>query len=339
MKVKPGYMVFENGDSKPNEKVTWAVPHTGPALETPTSRDDNSDTVASLCWLKVGGRFVLSTIPRKRVLGIDLNRDPPNMKRAIKYYPMFKEDEMTEELMNYREKYAWVAENKQDHFARMRIYKGFWKEVNAAGRTVVFVHRKFTRLKNYPSIMDVVVYEDYGFSKKIMAPVIGRLNRMYSDFFASIAENYKNAILLEQKRILERIIEIYGSLDTDKIKAEYRSLLKADVKVINRYADKRCVQNLRKGFNIDNFIKATESALKNAGDPRITVESIFHGIHGRTQARRIWKNKNVISVESNAFLNYWYPNEASDMILDIVNKVRPMTKITNYLMEAETTED
>jgi hypothetical protein len=334
MKIKPGYIVFENGNMD-KEMVTWAAPHTGPALETPTSRDDNSDTVASLCWLKVGGRFVLATVPRKRLLGLDLNRDPPTLSKAVRYYEPFKKDENTEELLEYREKYAWVAKNKADHERRLRIYRGFWDEVKKSGRTVAFIHRKFTRMKNYPSIMDVVIYEDYGFSRKILAPVIRRMNRKYAPFFSSISENYKNAILLEQKRVLERVIEIYGSIELEKVKAEYKQLLIGDLKVIRRYADRNRLKKLDDRFTAGNFLSASRSALKNAGEPRITVESIFRGSHGRSQIADICRRKNVISIESNAFLNYWYPNEASDMVLDIVNDVRPMRKITNYLKESE----
>ena len=50
--------------------------------------------------------------------------------------------------------------------------------------------------------------------------------------------------------------------------------------------------------------------------------------------KKLSRRRNVISIESNAFLNYWYPNEAAHMILDIVNEIRPMRKITNYMEEA-----
>ncbi len=326
MKVKPGFMVFENEGSD----ITWATPHSGPALETPTSRDENSDTVASLCWMKVGGKFVLATIPRKRILGIDLNRDPPPPSKAVKYYNDFVNDEKQDHLLEYREKYAWVAENKADHNRKLKIYKGFWDEVKKSGRTVVFIHRKFSRMKNYPSIMDVVAYEDYGFSRKILAPIIRRLNRKYEDFLASIGENYRNAILLEQKRVLERIIEIYGSLDLNVIKAEYKQLIKGDLKVIGAHADRKLADRLENHFTIKNFIRACRSSLENAGEPRITLESIFRGSHGRSQTAGICKRKNVISIESNAFMNYWYPNEASNIVLDIVNAIQPMRKITEY---------
>ena len=88
MKINNGFLVYENG-----KDIVWVVPHSGPALETPTSRDARSDTVASLCWLKVGGRLVVSSTPRKRALGIDFNRDPPPLGRSLRHYPLFMKDE------------------------------------------------------------------------------------------------------------------------------------------------------------------------------------------------------------------------------------------------------
>ncbi|UCD02835.1 MAG: hypothetical protein JSV63_03565 [Candidatus Aenigmatarchaeota archaeon] len=324
----PGFMVLENGD-----EIIWVTPHSGPALETPTSRDQNSDTVASLCWLKAGGKYILSTMPRKRALGIDFNRDPPPLKKSLEYYPLFMKDIYPEKLAGYREKYAWCASDSRDHAKRLKIYNDFWSALRGKGKTVVFLHTKFTRLKNFPSIMDIIAYEDYGFSRDILAPIIRNINRKYSGFLHSISENYKHAIILQEKRISRRIAEIYGSFDTSTSKVEYKTNLMGDLRIIRKYADKRRVGALKKQFNSINFMLAVKSALKNAGTPKVTIESIFRGSHARSQAKVVSRRRNVISIELNGFLNQWYPHHASDMVLDIVNAIRPMTKITQYFTD------
>ncbi len=329
MKMKPGFVVYENG----NEGVTWVVPHSGPALETPTSRDDNSDTVASLCWLKVGGKLVVSSMPRKRALGIDFNRNPPSLKKSIEYFPYFIEDVHAERLAKYREKYAWCAEDRKDHFRRLRAYNDFWSEVRGPGRTVVFVHTKFTRIKNFPSIIDVVAYEDYGFSRKILTPIIRKINKKYEYLFASIEENYKHTILLQQKRIAKRIEDVYGEFHINSPKVEYRANLMNDIKVMRKYADQKKIKALETNFTSDNFIEVVKSALRNAETPKVTIESIFSGQHARGQAKAISRRKNVISIELDSFINYWYPQKASDIVLDIVNAIKPMRKITQYFTE------
>ncbi len=333
MRIKRGFLVYENPGKKDGEEIVWVAPHSGPSLETPTSRDDNSDTVASLCWLKVGGKFVISTMPRKRALGIDFNRNPPPLKKSVEYYPWFMKDLYAEKLARYREKYAWCAESRRDHYGRLNIYRDFWDEVSGKGSMVVFVHTKFTRIKNFPSIMDIVAYEDYGFSREILAPIVRKINRKYSEFFDSIAENYKNAILYQQRRVAKRIADVYGEFHPTSPKVEYKTNLMNDLRVIRKYADRERVSAMKKKFTSRNFIRAVESSLKNAGGPKVTVESIFKGRHARGQAKFLSRRKNVLAIELDAFISYWYPHEASDIVLDIVNAAKPMRKITQYFTE------
>src|SRR3989344_7513141 len=104
---KKGYIVYKNKDDP-----VFVVPHSGPALEIATSRDDNAETVASLCWKKDGGVLIVSGIPRKREWGIDFNRDIPNFDSALNAYNKFDED--SDKIFEYKKKYAWIAFDKED---------------------------------------------------------------------------------------------------------------------------------------------------------------------------------------------------------------------------------
>jgi hypothetical protein len=327
MKISRGFISFEGQGSG---DISWVVPHSGPALETPTSRDDNADTVASLCWMKTGGKLIISTIPRKRMLGIDFNRDPPPAGKAVKHYGMFESNTDPIALHKYREMYAWVARDRSDHSVRLRIYKDFWEEVRSSGETVIFMHRKFTRMKNFPSIMDIISYRNFGFSKGMLSKTVGKVNDKYAPLFSSFSKSYKRAILLEEQRVIQRITEIYGRLDLSKVDAEYRHHIQDDIRVIKKYADPAIVRKLEKRLTPSLLMKGVKSALRNSG-PGITIDSIFAGDKALSQVRKLCREKNVICIESNAFVNYWYPNETSNMILDIINEITPMKKITSYL--------
>ncbi len=329
MKIKHGFLVYENG----NDEITWVAPHSGPSLETPTSRDDNSDTVASLCWMKIGGKLIVSTMPRKRMMGIDFNRDAPPMRKSIKYYEWFRDNKNPEDLQEYREKYAWVSKNRVDYARRLKIYKDFWDEIKASGRTVVFIHRKFTRLKNFPSAMDLVAYRDYGFSRQLLKKTVERVNKKHGPLLQKISKNYKNAIIMEEQRVIERVLEVFGNFDLSNIDAEYRGHMMGDIDKIRKMASPKIVKSLEKNFTPANLMMGVRSALRNGGDIEVTLESIFKGEKAIGKIKSISRSKNVIQIESNAFMNYWYPNETSDIILDIVNEIKPMMKITNYLKE------
>ncbi|MFH0956391.1 MAG: hypothetical protein V1813_00855 [Candidatus Aenigmatarchaeota archaeon] len=332
MKINRGFVSMETPGGA--DDIVWVVPHSGPALETPTSRDDNADTVASLCWMKTGGKLLISTLPRKRALGIDFNRDPPPAGKAMKYYEMFQNNADPEAMQQYREMYAWVAGDRADHVARLKIYNDFWDEIRNAGSTVVFVHRKFTRMKNFPSIMDVISYRNFGSSKGLLSKTVGEANRKYSGLLASLARPYKKAIMLEQQRVVQRIVDVFGKLDLDKMDAEYRKNILDDIRVIKKYADPEIARKLERRLTPSLMMKGVKSALRNSG-PEITIESIFSGDKALSQVRSICREKNVLCIESNAFINYWYPNETSSMIIDVINEIKSVRKITSYLTEKQ----
>ena len=81
-KIKEGYLVYQT-----SRDPVLVTPHSGPALEIATSRDDNSETVASLCWQKIGGTLIISNVSRKRMWGIDFNRDIPPIINGLSDLP------------------------------------------------------------------------------------------------------------------------------------------------------------------------------------------------------------------------------------------------------------
>jgi len=314
---KPGFSVYTNGPGP-----VWVCPHSGPAIEVPTSRDENTETVASLCWLKTGGSLVVSGMPRKKMFGVDFNRDIPPEDLSLLLWPKFFENGHSERLKNYRKKYGWVAQNKTDYHHRLRIYRDFWGTIKRLGNVIVFVHREYVRMKNFPSIMDVVTYQGEGVNKEIIKRIVETVNKEYEPFFSKITKDYKDSILLEEKRTIERIKEVFSDFDLEKIKIEYRENLLDDVKVMEKYADRRILKRLKKEFNERNFISAARSALRRGPGPQITVESVFKGEMAiRTKKPLFIKQNIVMEVECNAFINYWYPDIASRMIMDLLKNL------------------
>src|SRR3990167_7374251 len=177
--VKRGFIVYKTkGD------YVIACPHSGPALERTTSRDDNSETVGSILWKLLGGKLVVGNLPRDRVLGVDFNRDIPDVKTATSMYSKASE---ADEFFEYRKRYAWVAEDENDYEARLKIYQNFWAEIES-GSTIILVHRQFNRLKSLPGIMDFIELKG---KKKDIMETMTEVNREYSDFFKKVGRPYK----------------------------------------------------------------------------------------------------------------------------------------------------
>ncbi len=93
--------------------------------------------------------------------------------------------------------------------------------------------------------------------------------------------------------------------------------------MIKRYANKRLKERLDDDFSPQNFLLATRSVLEKIGKPKITVEHVFKGSLARGPKKQLFPagNKIIIQFEPTTFLNFWYPSEASDMIIETINRV------------------
>jgi hypothetical protein len=313
-----GFTVYRNGGDP-----VFVTPHSGPSFEVPTIRDENSDTVASLCWLKTGGTLVMSNMTRKRIWGIDLNRDPPSKEQALEMFPEFMADKNRAKLKEFRSKYAFVAKTAEDYFDRLKIYETFWTTVGNLGSVIILVHRKYARMKNYPSLMDIVTYEGKGVDMETIKGVIAEINRKYGEQLMAMTEDYKATVLLEANRISSRILDVFGEFSQENIDAEYQTWLREDAEMLKKFVEPEMMENLKKGFTQEAFMAAVQAALAKPVIPEITLENFFKGRKALSVKSKFFNKQFLImEVEVNAFFAGWYPSIAADIIVDIVNMLR-----------------
>lgn len=317
---------FYKGFSVWEEEVDDTVictPHSGPALDNTTSRDDNSDTVASLLWKRTGGKLVVSNMPRKRLYGVDFNRDIPNIKEAIYMFPYYEQRKYNKKLYNFISRYAFVAYDNDDYENRLKIYQNFWGEVST-GRYVVLIHRAFPRIKVLPSIMDVVTFREGGYKKKKILGIVEEVNSKYYNFLKSVENDYKKMILFEQERVLNNLISVYGTLNIKKMSIEIKEFLIKDLKKIKDFAKKESYDRLTDEFSPKNFISACKDALDNSPLPKITIENAFKGDLAYGVKRKLLplKDKHILEIEPSRFLNFWHPDTTAEIIYFILNKIK-----------------
>lgn len=323
---RPGFTVYRNGPGP-----VWVSPHSGPALEVPTSRDQWSETIASLCWLKMGGTLIVSGIPRKQMYGMDLNREIPPEDSALNLWPEFVKDENKERLKKFRGTYSWTSMDREDYRNRHMIYSDFWRTVRRSGNIIIFLHTQFTRIKNFPSIMDVITYQGRGVKSEIIEAMVEKTNRKYDKFFREIDRKYRNSVYFEHMRIIERIKRVFPKFSLDDLKVEYRSNVLADMEVMRKYAEKKSMKRLEKKFNEKNYLSAVKSALGSARSrkvhPRITIESIFKGQKALSMKKPLFADgKIVMEVETTRFFGNWYSRTVSEIVMDILKEVVSVEK-------------
>jgi len=317
---RKGFIIYTKG----NPKIIFVAPHSGPALGVSPDRDDNSETVASICWNNMGGKLVVSNSPRKRMWGVDFNRDIPELKTALKGYEEFSKlnDEREDDyIYKYRAHYAWVAKDEYDYYNRLNIYQNFWGEVGE-GEKIILVHRMLNRLKAVPSILDTLIFSERGIKRKQLDEVVEKINTKYFDFFVKVERDYKQAIFFEMRRVVLNLMRIHDGFNIKKFKVGYKRLFEKDLEIIFKYADLLAVNRLKRRFTPQNFLDAVNNALQKVPTPRITIENVHDGAKALGPRNKLFpfKDKVIIQIESNNFLNFWHPQMAAKIIQDIIEE-------------------
>ncbi len=314
---RTGFIIYREGNKEPY----YVTLHSGPALERPMSRDGNSETVASLSWLKTGGTLIVSAIPRKRAYGIDFNRDIPPKKEAIEIYADFVKDVNQKRLYEFRKKYAFAARDPEDYAQRLFIYKSFWNEVKK-GFYISLVHTAYSRIKILPSIMDITVLSTkYGLKKHII-DIVEEVNSHYANFFKKVEKSYKRVVYLEEERAINNILRVYRTIGLDKIQMEFLENMKKDLEGLKRYCEESEIDILKENFTTANFLSLTKKALQRCEPPRVTVEHFFKGSKSIGPKKQLFpSDRIVLNFEPTTFLTFWHPHKGSEIMAEIITKI------------------
>jgi len=315
--LRPGFSVYRNGPGP-----VWVAPHCGPTIETATSRDDWSDAVASKCWSKTGGTLIISGIPRRQSFGIDYNREMPSEPKALSIWKEIMKDSNSDSVQKFCATYAWSAQDRREHEWKRKAYSDFWETVRRSGDVVAFIHSQFTMAKNFPSVLDVITYEGKGADKRIVGAIVDDLNARYEPFLTGVAKEYAETMLLEHRREMARIKELFSGLSLKTMRGEYRTFMLRNIKALEKYAGKDVTSALEERFSEENFLSMVKFMLSQNVCPKITVENVFRGQKAiKTKQPLFSRDRTVMEFEVSNFLGCWYPEKARDIILEIVGEV------------------
>lgn len=318
IEFKKGYTIFKKG----NQEIAFITPHSGPAIGSPVNRDDHSETVAGLCWEEIGGTLIISHTSRNRVYGVDFNRYIPNLKKALEMFNVFLEDKEEDKIYNYKKKYAWVAKDEKDYYERLKIYQNFWMDAGIS-KYIVLIHRAFPKIKAVPSIMDIITFSEKGVDAGLIKKIIEEINSKYFDFFGKIAPDYKQAIIFETRRYVLNLLRIYEHFNPTEMSLSAKENIEKDLEKVTKYADKISLNRLKQ-FTPDNFLNAVKHALEHIPMPQVTIESVHNGSLALGPYNKLFpqRDKVIIEVESNGFLNFWHPHMAAKILKDIIMRLK-----------------
>lgn len=302
VEIENGFIHIKNR----NDPV-YITLHTGPQYGLPTIRDTNADTVASLCWKRTGGRLLISTISRNPLIGIDLNRNIPDKRTAIRQW----KNAVKENIVDYKKVYGMVAKDGKDYSKRLGLYKKFWNTAKISGKKFILLHTQDLRIGNFPSIMDIVTFDGRGIEKEKAMRIIKKLNKKFRTRFSDMENSFKKNLLFDT-----------DSIGTEKMLANskaYREWFERDMGVIRKYADKKIVKKLERNLTKKNFLEAVKNIMEKNIPLAITLEQNFCGEKAYAPKKEIiGKNRVVVEIESNVFLNSFYPELLAEVIVEFV---------------------
>ena len=253
-------------------------------------------------------------MPRKRLWGVDFNRDVPGINEAIQMYDIFNNNKDQKAMYEYRKRYAWVAKDEEDYKKRLSIYQDFWGEVGRSSK-IIFVHRAFPKIKAVSSIMDIVVLSGEHTRRKIQEKV-NSINSEKYQFFKSIEKSYKNMVYFEAERTVANIFKTFGKFEMDSLQTEFKSNMLKDINILRNYSSDDVYNKFLANFTPQNYLECVKSALENTPTPQITVEKVFNGelAHGPRRSLQPIDGKFIIEVECSRFISFWYPSFAAEII-------------------------
>jgi hypothetical protein len=292
------------------EGPVFIAPHSSLSYRSSEREDVGTENVAFLAVEKLGGAAVISSIPRLGMLGIDYNRQPPDFKDVKKGYSKIGDD-----MKDYYKQRSFTTESEKQYLTKANTYKEFWSMVEELGKNnplFIFCHTLSSRLKNLPTVIDLVTGRGKWIDKKKVEKIAAGLNKKYdfNKYKSQIKENNYFWLLLYRNFVKQN----FGSFG--KLNGMSREWLVQDIENANRI--------LKTSYKINDI---NFGLYKNLADQvidkvnlQLTVEARFCGDMALAVPPLLKKtNGTGLEIESLSYLNEVQPELMIKIIKDIVD--------------------
>jgi hypothetical protein len=184
---KEGFLLFKSGKPGP----IFVAPHATMTLLSVTRGDSYTELITARLVKKLGGIGIVSTIPRKGRYGIDYFRDSASMEEAVKMFNASKKNDY-DTRYKFERKYAFFARDEEEYLEKSNAYNQFWTTVETlAPKDPLFVlmHAQGTRMKNFPSLLDVITLNGEWIAETKAKSVLSEVNEKNKKIFASLKQD------------------------------------------------------------------------------------------------------------------------------------------------------
>lgn len=323
---KDGFLLFKSGKPGP----VFIAPHSTMTLLSVTRGDVCSELITARLVKKLGGFAVISTIPRKGRYGVDYFRESATMGEAIK---MFNANNHNDYDARYRfeGRYAFFAKDEEEYLEKANAYNQFWTTVETLSPKnplFVLMHSQGTRLKNFPSLLDIATLNGEWMNEKKVKDVLNEVNEKNRKILLSLKEELKKyAKVWTEIWLKNSILYRFDEFDFKKLQGSFKVALENDIKKAALLLNED-FKTLLKNLTWENYTNLVERCIDEK-QFEVTYQNAFDGEPGRERIKKLLNRcgGEAILFETSTFLNEVHPKLSARLVSDVLSAMERKEKL------------
>ena len=326
---KEGFLLLKSGKPGP----VFVAPHSTMTLISITRGDVSSELITARLVKKLGGFAVISTVPRKGRYGVDYFRESATMEEAIKMFNASKSNDYDARYM-FEGRYAFFARDEEEYLEKANIYNQFWTTVETLSPKnplFVLMHSQGTRLKNFPSLLDIATLNGEWMNEKRVKSVLDGVNEKNAKTFVSLKKELKRysgawANIWLRNAILYR----FGKFDLKKLQGSFKATLEDDIKKAAILLNED-FKSLLKQLTWENYLDLVGRCVDEKPF-EITYQNAFDGEPGRESIKKLLNRcgGEAILFETLTFLNEVHPSLSVKLVSDVLSAMERKEKLKRF---------
>lgn len=311
-------MVFKNNHLGP----IFIAPHSTTTLSPIVRGDVGVEIITEMLTRRMGSVGLISTMPRAGRHGVDLFRKPATMDEALE---MFKSHGDYKKIQYFEKKYSFYSQDQEEYLEKINTHNQFWvtaETLAPKNPLFVIIHGQASRLKNFPSILEVSTNSGKWIEEDLIKEAIEKANSKNAGRIKQLKPKLKSYVLAWADLWLRRSLGYrFREFKMKNLEGSYQRDMRKDIEKAAAILGMDA-KRVEKGMDWEKYMELLKQCI-DATEFRITYQNIFTGKRGEANVRHLLAKTggNAMMFETSAFLNEMYPKTSLIMVEDIINYI------------------
>jgi hypothetical protein len=247
---------------------------------------------------------------------------------------MFNHNHDYDARYKFEGRYAFFAKDEEEYLEKANVYNQFWTTVetlSSKNPLFVLMHSQGTRLKNFPSLLDIATLNGEWMSEKKIRDVLDEVNAKNRKTLLSIKEDMKKyakswAEIWMRNSILFR----FGEFDFKKMKGSFKASVESDIQKAALLLNED-FKALLKDLTWEGYIHLLERCIDER-QFEVTYQNTFNGEPGRDRIKKLLSHcgGEAILFETSTFLNEVHPEISIKLVSDVLDAMERKEKLKRF---------